>query len=115
MTTDIDDLVAPLLAFRHDIHAHPELGFQEQRTASRVAEQLRAIGLEVHEGIGGTGVVGVLRNGNSERSIGLRADMDALAMQEQTNLPYASRTAGVSPCCWARRSIWHAPAISMAP
>jgi amidohydrolase len=99
MTTDIDDLVAPLVAFRHDIHAHPELGFQEQRTASRIAEQLRAIGLEVHEGIGGTGVVGVLRNGNSERSIGLRADMDALAMQEQTNLPYASRTAGVFHGC----------------
>ncbi|MET0366055.1 MAG: M20 aminoacylase family protein [Sphingobium sp.] len=99
MTIDIDDLVAPLVAFRHDIHAHPELGFQERRTAARIAEQLRAIGLEVHEGVGGTGVVAVLRNGTSGRAIGLRADMDALSIQEQTNLPYASRTDGVFHGC----------------
>jgi amidohydrolase len=90
--TDVDDLVQPLIAFRRDIHAHPELGFHEHRTAGMIAEELSALGLEVHQGIGRTGVVGVLRNGNSGRSIGLRADMDALPIQEQTNLPYASRT-----------------------
>ena len=90
----IDDLLEPLIAFRRDIHQHPELGFCEHRTAGRIAEQLRALGLEVHEGIGRTGVVAVLRNGASGRSIGLRADMDALPIQEQTNLPYASRTEG---------------------
>ena len=97
--TDISDLIEPLIAFRRDIHAHPELGFCEHRTAGRIAEQLRALGLEVHEGIGRTGVVGVLRNGTSERSIGLRADMDALPIQEQTNLPYASTTPGTFHGC----------------
>ncbi|MFY9350992.1 M20 aminoacylase family protein [Sphingobium sp.] len=92
--SDLADLIEPLVAFRRDIHAHPELGFCEHRTAGRIAEQLRALGLEVHEGIGRTGVVGVLRNGESGRSIGLRADMDALPIDEQTNLPYASRTPG---------------------
>jgi amidohydrolase len=96
---DIEDLISPLIAFRQDIHAHPELGFQERRTAQRIAAELRAIGLEVHEAIGGTGVVAVLRNGGSTRSIGLRADMDALSIQEQTNLPYASRTDGVFHGC----------------
>jgi amidohydrolase len=96
---DIEDLISPLVAFRQDIHAHPELGFQERRTAQRIAAELRAIGLEVHEAIGGTGVVAVLRNGGSTRSIGLRADMDALSIQEQTNLPYASRTDGVFHGC----------------
>jgi amidohydrolase len=96
---DIEDLISPLVALRQDIHAHPELGFQERRTAQRIAAELRAIGLEVHEAIGGTGVVAVLRNGGSTRSIGLRADMDALSIQEQTNLPYASRTDGVFHGC----------------
>lgn len=98
-TIDIDDLIPDLVSFRHDIHAHPELGFKEHRTAGAIASALRAAGLEVHEGIGGTGLVGVLRNGTSERSIGLRADMDALPIQEQTNLPYASRTDGVFHGC----------------
>lgn len=77
--------------WRQDLHAHPELGFQEHRTAEQVAAKLRHWGLEVHEGIGGTGVVAVLpgkRPGN--RRIGLRADMDALPMQEKTTLPYRS-------------------------
>jgi amidohydrolase len=97
--TTIADLLAPLRAFRQDIHAHPELGFAEHRTAGRIAQELRAIGLEVHEGIGGTGVVGVLRSGASGRSVGLRADMDALPIYEQTNLPYASRHPGVFHGC----------------
>jgi hippurate hydrolase len=95
----IDDLLEPLIAFRRDIHAHPELGFREHRTAGRIAEQLRALGLEVHEGIGGTGVVAVLKNGSSGRSIGLRADMDALPIHEQTNLPYASQNEGTFHGC----------------
>ena len=58
---DIEDLIAPLVDFRRDIHAHPELGFTEHRTAGRIADTLRAAGIEVHEGVGTTGVVGVLR------------------------------------------------------
>jgi amidohydrolase len=97
--SEVEDLVAPLVAFRRDLHANPELGYAEHRTAKQIADALRAIGLEVHEGIGGTGVVGVLRAGGSGRSIGLRADMDALPIHEQTGLPYASRTSGVFHGC----------------
>ena len=71
-----------MTVWRHDFHAHPELGFQETRTARMVAERLRSFGCEVHEGIGGTGVVGTLGNGSSSRSVGLRADMDALPISE---------------------------------
>ena len=73
-------LLADLTEIRHDLHAHPEIGFEEKRTAALVAGKLREWGLEVHEGIGGTGVVGVLRRGNGQASIGLRCDMDALPM-----------------------------------
>ncbi len=97
--TDIDDLLGPLVQFRRDIHAHPELGFQEHRTAGRIAESLRAAGLEVHEGIGGTGVVGVLRAGNGGRTLGLRADMDALPIDEQTNAAWASTVPGCFHGC----------------
>ncbi|HEX7761679.1 MAG TPA: M20 aminoacylase family protein [Caulobacteraceae bacterium] len=97
--SEAQDLVPALVAFRRDLHAHPELGFSEHRTSARVAEALRELGLQVHTGIGGTGVVGVLRAGSSDRSIGLRADMDALPIQEQTGLAYASGTAGVFHGC----------------
>lgn len=93
--TNLDDLIA----FRRDIHAHPELAYSEHRTAARIAAALREIGLEVHEGIGGTGVVGVLRVGEGQRSLGLRADMDALPIDEQTNLPYASTHPGCFHGC----------------
>jgi len=96
---DVADLIEPLVAFRRDIHTHPELGFAEHRTATRVAEALREIGLEVHTGIGGTGVVGVLRAGGSDRKIALRADMDALPIHEETGLAYASRSQGVFHGC----------------
>ena len=96
---EVDDLVAPLTALRRDIHAHPELGFAEHRTAAIVAEALRDLGLEVHTGIGGTGVVAVLRSGSSDRSLALRADMDALPIGEDTGLAYASRTPGVFHGC----------------
>jgi len=87
-----------LTEFRRDIHANPELGLEEHRTAERVAAKLAELGIEVHRGVGKTGVVGVLRNGEGP-SIGLRADMDALAMEEQTNLPYSSRNAGRMHAC----------------
>jgi hippurate hydrolase len=88
------------IAWRRDFHAHPELGYEEQRTSDRVAERLRSFGLEVHRGLAGTGVVGTLvgRLGDGP-AIGLRADMDALPMDEQTNLPYASRHPGRMHAC----------------
>jgi hippurate hydrolase len=97
--SDISDLIEPLVALRRDIHAHPELGFAEERTAARIADVLRAAGLEVHEGIGGTGVVGVLRAGTGSRTLGLRADMVALPIHEQTNLAWASTVPGCFHGC----------------
>ena len=88
-----------VIDWRHQIHANPELGFEEHATARFVADKLRAFGLEVHEGLGGTGVVGVLRNGDGVRSIGLRAELDALPIQERTGLPYASRIDGKMHAC----------------
>src|SRR5690349_1012523 len=73
-----------------DVHEHPELSHQEHRTAGLVAGRLRTAGFEVHEGVGGTGVVGVLRNGDGPAVL-LRADMDALPVREATGLDYASR------------------------
>jgi hippurate hydrolase len=90
---------AELAAFRQDLHAHPELGLEEHRTAERVAEQLEALGIEVHRGVGKTGVVGVLRSGNGPGRIGLRADMDALPIMEATGVPYSSGTQGVMHAC----------------
>ncbi len=85
--------------WRQDIHRHPELAYQEHRTATKVAELLRAFGVdEVTEGIGKTGVVGIIRNGSGGR-IGLRADMDALPIVEETGLPYASEHDGVMHAC----------------
>jgi hippurate hydrolase len=96
---EVADLVADLTAFRRDLHAHPELAFEERRTSRLVSSALRELGLEVHEGIGGTGVVGVLRSGASKRMVGLRADMDALPIIEQGDRPYISRHAGVHHAC----------------
>ena len=88
-----------ITAFRRDLHAHPELGFEERRTADLVAKKLAEFGCEVFRGIGRTGVVGRLRAGASSRSIGLRADMDALPIHEATNLPYRSRHEGRMHAC----------------
>jgi amidohydrolase len=98
-TAEIADLLPGLVALRRDLHAHPELAFKEHRTAGIVASALRDLGLEVHEGIGGTGVVGVLRAGRGRKSVGLRADMDALPMLEQGERPYVSRFPGVHHGC----------------
>lgn len=83
-------------AFYEDLHRHPELSFQEERTAGKLAEALRASGFEVHEGIGRTGVVGILRNGDGPL-VALRGDMDALPVTEETGLPYASTARGTTP------------------
>jgi len=88
-----------VVAWRHAIHANPELGFHEHRTAEFVAQQLRSFGLEVHEGIGGAGVVGTLRSGSGNRAIGLRAELDALPITERSGKPYASRNPGVMHAC----------------
>jgi amidohydrolase len=88
-----------LVALRHDLHAHPELAFQEQRTSDRVAAFLEAQGIAVHRGLAGTGVVGVLKSGDSARSIGLRADMDALPVREQNLFPHRSRHDGRMHAC----------------
>src|SRR5437764_8483437 len=95
----IKDYHPDLTARRRDFHAHPELGFEEHRTADIVAKQLEALGIEVHRGIGGTGIVGVLREGNGPLSIGLRADMDALPILEANDVPYKSTKAGVMHAC----------------
>ena len=83
-----------LVAIRRDIHAHPEIGFEEKRTSEIVARMLASWGIEVHAGIGKTGVIGILKGRGTGRTIGLRADMDALPMDEQTNLPFASKNPG---------------------
>lgn len=80
--------------FRRDLHQHPETGFTEVRTSQLVAEKLKAFGYEVHQGMAKTGVVGTLKVGNGSRTLGLRADMDALPMTENSGRPWASRNAG---------------------
>ncbi|MBV1879723.1 MAG: amidohydrolase [Pseudomonadales bacterium] len=88
-----------MTSWRHDIHAHPELAFDEHRTAGIVAEKLRQFGLEVETGIAGTGVVGTLRKGRGNRAIGLRADLDALPILEANNFSYASKNTGKMHAC----------------
>ncbi|MFT3718753.1 M20 aminoacylase family protein [Pseudorhodoferax sp.] len=98
----IDDIVAEhaaLQAVRRDLHAHPELAFEETRTADRVAELLVRWNIPVHRGLGRTGVVGTVRCGSSPRAIGLRADMDALPMAEHNRFAHASRHAGKMHAC----------------
>jgi len=84
------DLQPELSRIRRDIHAHPELGFEESRTADLVAAKLAEFGCDVHRGLAKTGVVGTIRRGNAPRSIGLRADMDALLMQERNEFAHRS-------------------------
>jgi amidohydrolase len=95
----VADLLPDLVALRQDLHAHPELAFAERRTAGIVEQSLRLLGLDVHQGLGGTGVVGSLRCGSGTRSVGLRADMDALPMVELGRSPYTSRTPGAHHGC----------------
>ena len=96
----IADFQDDLIATRQDIHENPELGFEENRTSDLVARQLESWGIEVHRGIAKTGLVGVLRgNGDSSRSIGIRADMDALPMSEEGNPTYKSKNDGKMHAC----------------
>jgi amidohydrolase len=95
----IADFHADMQAWRHDIHAHPELAFNEHRTSELVARTLAAWDIEVHRGLASTGVVGTLRAGSATRAIGLRADMDALPIQEKARGAYASTRDGVMHAC----------------
>lgn len=88
-----------LTNLRRDLHAHPELGFEEERTSDIVVKFLEEAGIQVHRGLGGTGVVGTLQIGNGTRKIGLRADMDALAMPETADRPYKSTVPGKMHAC----------------
>jgi amidohydrolase len=94
-----DDVVDDVVALRRDLHRHPELGFEERRTAELVATRLRALGYEVTTGIGVTGVGGVLRGERLGKTVMLRADMDALPIDEENAAPYASANAGVMHAC----------------
>ena len=98
----LDELVAELdeiRALRRDIHAHPELAYEEVRTADLVAKKLTDWGIPIHRGLGKTGVVGIIKSGDSERAVGLRADMDALPIQEQNIFSHASKHAGKMHAC----------------
>ena len=93
---DLDRLLPDLETLYKDLHAHPELSMQESRTASLAADRLRSAGYEVTTGVGRTGVVGLLRNGEGP-TVMLRADMDALPVEEATDLPYASKATAPGP------------------
>jgi hippurate hydrolase len=94
----LDDAAA-LAALRRDLHAHPELGYQEERTAALIADTLGRAGVAVHRGLGGTGVVGSVRNGSAARAVGLRADIDALPVTERNTFAHASVHAGRMHAC----------------
>jgi amidohydrolase len=100
------NLLEPILAdvtaiqtLRRDIHAHPEIGFEEQRTSDLIARMLTGWGIPVHRGLGKTGVVGIVKSGNSSRAVGLRADMDALPMTEHNTFAHASVHGGKMHAC----------------
>ena len=96
---NLQTLQPALTQIRHDLHAHPELAFGEQRTSDVVARELAGYGIEVHRGLAGTGVVGTLRAGSGSKSIGLRADMDALPIQEANTFEHRSRHDGKMHAC----------------
>lgn len=95
----IQQITPRYVSLRHDIHAHPELAFKEARTSDLVAEALASLGVAVHRGLAGTGVVGTLRCGSGERAIALRADMDALPLQERNDFAHRSRHDGRMHAC----------------
>lgn len=99
LSSSIDNAMPELVAIRHDLHAHPELGLEETRTSAFIARHLAELGYEVTTGLARTGVVGTLRNGSGSRSIGIRADIDALPILEETGLDYASKTSGLMHAC----------------
>jgi hippurate hydrolase len=95
----IQDMAKEMVEVRHQIHAHPELAFEEHATSDMVAARLKEWGYEVHRGLAGTGVVGTLKRGTGKMRLGIRADMDALPIQETTGLPYASQLPGKMHAC----------------
>ncbi len=95
----IRQLESEMREWRRDIHAHPELGFDEQRTSDLVASRLHSFGIEAHRGIGKTGVVGVLKSGSGKRAVGLRADMDALPIREANSFAHRSKHDGRMHAC----------------
>ncbi len=97
--SQLDACKDEMTTWRRDIHAHPELAFEEHRTARIVAEKLASFGMEIETGIAGTGVVGILKKGTSERAVGLRADLDALPINEANNFEHASRHPGKMHAC----------------
>src|SRR5712692_3358353 len=94
-----DAEIQELTAVRRDLHAHPELAFEEVRTAGVVADRLKALGIEVRPGIGKTGVLATVKGGQPGRTVLLRADMDALPIQEENAVPYRSQTDGKMHAC----------------
>jgi amidohydrolase len=96
---ELEDLQGEMQEWRRDIHAHPEIAFEEHRTAQIVADKLESFGIEVETGIAGTGVVGTLRKGMGNRSIGLRADLDALLINETNDFEYKSKKPGQMHAC----------------
>ena len=95
----LTERVGEFIQLRRDIHRHPELAFEEHRTSDLVAAKLQSWGYQVHRGLGGTGVVGTLKRGSSERKLGIRADMDALPIQEATGAEWASTRQGLMHTC----------------
>lgn len=95
----LQDLHKPMIEWRHHLHAHPELGYEEAETSAFVAEKLSEFGIEVTRGLAKTGVVGTLRCGSSDRAIGLRADMDALPIEEKNGFSHKSQNPGCMHAC----------------
>jgi|TARA_B110000263_G_scaffold153260_1_gene133044 metal-dependent amidase/aminoacylase/carboxypeptidase family protein len=97
-TQEITDATPRMIALRRDIHANPEIEFQESRTAAIIAERLRSAGFKVEEGIGHTGVVGALEGDSGGPTLTIRADIDALPMPERAGLPFASTVDAMHAC-----------------
>ena len=105
ISKEIENIIPEIRGWRHTLHAHPELGYEEKWTSDFVADKLQSFGIEVHRGLGGTGVVGILKGldansgGGGNKAIGLRADMDALPMTEENDFPYKSKFDGRMHAC----------------
>ena len=97
----IEQITPAMIRWRHSIHEKPEVAYQEKDTSDFISKKLSEFGIEVHQGLGKTGIVGIIKgkNSNSKKTIGIRADMDALPMTEKTNLPYASKNEGSMHAC----------------
>ena len=96
---EIQNFSDDLIKIRHDFHQYPELGMQETRTSQKVNDLLKSWGIKTYTGVGKKGIVGILEGNNPGKTIGLRADMDALPIEEKTNLPYSSKNPGVMHAC----------------